>query len=391
MRIMLIHPSAEEQTILHRALITEGYHRIMPYYSLDCVKHFLLNVKTQPPCENTLPDVILMDDFNCSEQIFNLCSLFREDPLLHHIPILLLSDTSHMAFLQKAIEHGVTDYIQKPVHPTEMLNRTRLAYRLKQETEQNMNREKELANMFSRMQEDVQLARQIQFGILPPETCEKNIHISAAYLPSEHLSGDMYYWVKIDEHRYSVILIDVVGHGIHAALISMSVRSLLHGLLTRVIDPILVMQELNKHIHTLFAEHNKNHLLSYYFTTIYAVIDTREHTIEYVNAGHPSGFFLTEENEITMMNDGCPPIGLISDMAIKTGKLHYNSRTKMVFFTDGLVEMSNHHFWTDNLKEHLLQSVHSDNFQLMQHIVKKRNIASPQRDDICIIIIDLTP
>ncbi|OEH92806.1 response regulator [Bacillus solimangrovi] len=388
MHILLIHAiSAERRNLIDLLKSHKNTKQITKFKSIESANGYLLKVTN----DTSIPDVILVDNFNNSNKVLKLCSNMRKQTWLKYIPVLLLSDTSHMSFLERAINHGVTDYINKPVHPTEVLNRISLSVKLKIESEENRRREKELAYMFKSIHEDVELARQIQSGILPNEITDNNIQISALFQPSEQLSGDMYYWVKINDHQYAIILIDIVGHGIHAALVSMSFRSLLHGLLTRVVDPILVIEELNDHIHQLFKQQNRTRLLNYYFTALYAVIDTAEQTIEYVNAGHPDGLFITEQQDLLLMNEGCPPIGLIPNMVVKKEKIAYHSQTKLLFFTDGLIEISNQKLWTDRLISHLKQSFYLDNEKLLNRIIDSRNNESIQNDDICIIAINLKP
>lgn len=111
--------------------------------------------------------------------------------------------------------------------------------------------------------------------------------INGIFEPSNQLSGEIYFWTELGEGEYGLIIIDVSGHGIHSALISMSMRSLMAGLIKRVKDPCLIAQELNKHMIKLFQESEKKKLMSPYFTAFIAYIDSNNIVLEYVNAGHP--------------------------------------------------------------------------------------------------------
>lgn len=98
--------------------------------------------------------------------------------------------------------------------------------------------------------------------------------MDAIYIPSDDLSGDMYACYQIDYDRYGVIIIDVMGHGISSSLVSMLLRSLLRGLIVRVIDPVYVAIELENHVRNLFPSHANE--LRYLFSMIYLVIDTKK-------------------------------------------------------------------------------------------------------------------
>ena len=119
------------------------------------------------------------------------------------------------------------------------------------------------------LHDDLLLAREVQKGALSKPIKDEQIHIEGVYLPSDILGGDMYAWYKIDNNRYGIFLMDVMGHGVASALVSMSVRSLLRGIINKCIEPDLVMQELNHHIYSLFSGGDSLQIRNYYITAIY--------------------------------------------------------------------------------------------------------------------------
>lgn len=130
----------------------------------------------------------------------------------------------------------------------------------------------------------VELAKKIQHNLLTPLIQNKEVTMEAVYIPSDDLSGDIYACYQIDLYRYGVIVIDVMGHGISSALVSMLLRSLLRGLIVRVIDPVSVASELEKHVQNLFPDETND--MRYLFSMIYLVIDTKEHSIIPDDHGH---------------------------------------------------------------------------------------------------------
>lgn len=88
-------------------------------------------------------------------------------------------------------------------------------------------------------------------ALSPPLNLEY-IQIDGLYVTSNTLGGDMYCWFKINEHLTAILLYDAMGHGIAASLVTMSVRSLLKGMITNLIDPVTVIRELNRQIYELF-------------------------------------------------------------------------------------------------------------------------------------------
>ncbi len=106
---------------------------------------------------------------------------------------------------------------------------------------------------------DLELAKQIQTKVMSIPLRNDSIEIHGMYSPSQRLGGDLYKWYHIDQDQYGVILLDVMGHGIASALISMSVHSLLRGIITRCVDPVNVILELNKQVKEMY-HHHEGHL-----------------------------------------------------------------------------------------------------------------------------------
>lgn len=160
--------------------------------------------------------------------------------------------------------------------------------------------------------------------------------MEAVYIPSDDLSGDIYACYQIDLYRYGVIVIDVMGHGISSALVSMLLRSLLRGLIVRVIDPVSVASELEKHVQNLFPDETND--MRYLFSMIYLVIDTKERKIEYTNAGHPAGLLVFEDGSVHELDKGGLAIGSPFSLPFEKGVIDYNRRARLLLYTDGILE-----------------------------------------------------
>lgn len=202
-----------------------------------------------------------------------------------------------------------------------------------------------------RMQEqklasDLELARNLQKSILSKPIKNKEIDISGLYLPSAQLAGDMYAWYQIDDDRYGIILLDIMGHGVASSLVSMSIRSLLRGIIQYHIKPEDVLQELNSHMKCLYRENGSEY--SFYFTAIYVLVNTRLKTIEYASAGHPAGILINEDHSFNYLEVGSIPIGMLPHIKIETGVVPLKGRSHIILYTDGLTESFGIHK-TDNI------------------------------------------
>lgn len=187
-----------------------------------------------------------------------------------------------------------------------------------------------------RLKREIDMAKNIQSSVLSPAIVDENIEIDAAYFPSEMLAGDMYAWFQIDNTSYGVVLIDVMGHGMASALISMSIRSLLRGMVMRLKDPVKIIDEMNKHMCNLFPD--SDDLPKIHLTALCLIIDTKMKTIKYVNAGHPPGY-LYSHSHMEALDVGTFVLGAFSNMPISKGVLTYKEKDKIILYTDGLLEV----------------------------------------------------
>ena len=244
-------------------------------------------------------DLILLDIMMPEIDGLEVCRRLQKEEKFKDIPIIFVTALEDANKLAEALDMGAMDYITKPINKVELLARMRVALRLKSELNWHKEQEENLRN-------ELDLATQVQRNLLSSPLREEHIKIEASYLPSFKLAGDMYYWYKIDENRYGIILLDVMGHGVSASLVCMFISSVLRETIKCLIDPELVMKDLNKYMTLL---HNENDNIPYYFTAIYLVVNTEDRTIEYVNAGHPSGYVLVDETNVVELNRGSCAVG----------------------------------------------------------------------------------
>ncbi|RXS85516.1 SpoIIE family protein phosphatase [Geobacillus sp. PK12] len=233
----------------------------------------------------------------------------------------------------------------------------------------------------------VELAKKIQQNLLTPLIQNEAVTMDAVYIPSDDLSGDIYACYQIDLYRYGVIVIDVMGHGISSALVSMLLRSLLRGLIVRVIDPVSVASELEKHVQTLFPDEAND--IRHLFSMIYLVIDTKERKIEYTNAGHPAGLLVFDDGSVHELDKGGLAIGSPFSLPFEKGVIHYDKRARLLLYTDGILE---------EIDPSILQSIEKIRSctQMCRHLPDKRflerlisqgpPLVSPS-DDICLLSI----
>ncbi|MED1434860.1 fused response regulator/phosphatase [Bacillus mycoides] len=322
-------------------------------------------------------DLILLDIMMPEIDGLEVCRRLQNEEKFKDIPIIFVTALEDANKLAEALDIGAMDYITKPINKVELLARMRVALRLKSELNWHKEQEENLRN-------ELDLATQVQRNLLSSPLREDHIKIEASYLPSFKLAGDMYYWYKIDENRYGIILLDVMGHGVSASLVCMFISSVLRESIKCLIDPELVIKDLNKYMTLL---HNENDNIPYYFTAIYLVVNTENRTIEYVNAGHPSGYVLVDEENIIELDRGSCAIGFFDEIKVEKTVIPFEKNAQILLFTDGVLEsIANDEFESEEKLRTFTERKWGDLEEEIEGFYKEEQ-KKTQSDDMCLIMI----
>ncbi|EJR36163.1 fused response regulator/phosphatase [Bacillus mycoides] len=322
-------------------------------------------------------DLILLDIMMPEIDGLEVCRRLQNEEKFKDIPIIFVTALEDANKLAEALDIGAMDYITKPINKVELLARMRVALRLKSELNWHKEQEENLRN-------ELDLATQVQRNLLSSPLREDHIKIEASYLPSFKLAGDMYYWYKIDENRYGIILLDVMGHGVSASLVCMFISSVLRESIKCLIDPELVIKDLNKYMTLL---HNENDNIPYYFTAIYLVVDTEKRTIEYVNAGHPSGYVLVDEENIIELDRGSCAVGFFDEIKVEKTVIPFEKNAQILLFTDGVLEsIANDEFESEEKLRAFTERKWGDLEEEIEGFYKEEQ-KKTQSDDMCLIMI----
>lgn len=376
MSICIVDDNPVNLMLVERILKNAGYPRIVTADSAAKLFNYL-RMSMEEPHSGTV-DLILMDLMMPEIDGIEACRRIQQVEELKDIPIIIVTALGDSNKLAEALDAGAMDYVMKPINKVELLARIRSALRLKYEKDWHKERDKHI-------REELELAKQVQRSVLSPPIRDDNVSIAAIYRPSFELAGDMYAWERIGEHRYSVILYDVMGHGISSSLVCMFISSVLQSAMTRITDPERVIHSLNRYMSLLRM---KEQYLHYYFTAIYLVIDTREKTIEYVNAGHLPGILLEEGGKVTMLDQGTCAVGFFNQIEVRKTVIRYENPAQIALFTDGLLEL----FEGDldrgiaRVAELLRQGRGEQVTDAVDELIGRQE-NSDQQDDMCFVVI----
>jgi len=184
-----------------------------------------------------------------------------------------------------------------------------------------------------RLAQEIDIAAQIQRKILPEIPLNLGSQRIAAFNePAKLIGGDFYDFYPFDDGSYSVLVADISGKGIPAALFMGSVRNILR--VERELDnnPGVLLKNSNRLI-TRESEYGM------FVTVFYAHIDPCLHTITFGSAGHNSQLLIKKKSgEVLFINASGKPLGILAEHEFEEKTLQYDEGDLLMLFTDGVVE-----------------------------------------------------
>ena len=206
-----------------------------------------------------------------------------------------------------------------------------------------------LAEQQEQMDQELALAREVQQALLPQSypSFPKNesqansaLHFAHRYLPEGRVGGDFFTITQISDTQAGVLICDVMGHGVHAALVTAVERVLVEEIHSLAGDPGAFLGELNQRLHHFFEPLST----SMFVTAIYMVIDTATGVVRFANASHPQPLHISRaQNSVRPMGDTTKrhpfALGVTKDSVYATEEDSVKAGDFLLLYTDGLCEL----------------------------------------------------
>ena len=235
-------------------------------------------------------------------------------------------------------------------------------------------------------QRDLELAHEVQHGFLPRERPKFDDYVFYDYYrPAHQVGGDYYDYIVLDDERLAIIVADVVGHGIAAALLMAKFSAEVRFALAKGTSASEAVAELNEAIEGMSLDR--------FVTMSLTLLDTKNDELTLVNAGHMPSIFRRANGEIFQpgIEYSSVPIGVMDDAEFPELKVKLNAGDMVVMYTDGVNESMNKDseiFGTERLLRHISANGVNDPAELGESIIRdvKRFIGDgEQLDDICLV------
>lgn len=255
----------------------------------------------------------------------------RQQEKYQGVPILFL--TSH-GDPQKRIEvfrFGATDYVLKPFLAPELESRIMGYLERKRAFETILEHEREL-------KESIEQARVTQASLMPAELpVITGASLAVKYVPAEDLAGDYYDFYDLGEGKVGILVADVAGHGISAALVSFLIAGILKHNAAGYPQPDALLQRTNEMLHGKIPE-------ARYATAFYAAFDPKDASLTYASAGHPPAVLIRPSNgEVTRLFVEGTPLGMTppDKTEYQPGSVALEAGDKVLFQSDAILEIEN--------------------------------------------------
>ena len=183
---------------------------------------------------------------------------------------------------------------------------------------------------------DVELAAQVQRLFLPAAAPKvAGLDLAGMMLPLASVGGDYYDYIPVGTHAVQIVIADVSGKGVPAALLMSATAAAIRLEANRDRNILQQVDRLNAEIGSL-ADPDR------YVTLLVAEIDTHRQLIQYVNCGHNSPLlFRAKTGALAHMDSSCPPIGLFPDENCELASADLTDGDVLLFYTDGVTEAEN--------------------------------------------------
>jgi len=291
-----------------------------------------------------LPDLVLLDIMMPKKDGYQVCEELKGNDRSAHIPIIFLSAKSQVEDKIRGLDLGGADYVTKPFDRGEVLARVRTQLNIARLTNEIMDANKELLRKQKRLDEDLEAAAGIQQSLLPQGVPDmRNVAVAWRFMPCESIGGDIFNVVQLDETRWGIYMLDVSGHGVPSALVTVSASQMLQthrGLLLKKAATPPPYYEIRSpaEVLNLLDQEYPIERFNKYFTISYLILDLKEGLLRYSNAAHPSPILLHMDGTLELLDEGGTIIGMGGVLPFEEGRKQVRPGDKLILYTDGIVE-----------------------------------------------------
>ncbi|MCZ8344242.1 MAG: SpoIIE family protein phosphatase [Leptospira sp.] len=247
-----------------------------------------------------------------------------------------------------------------------------------------------LFHMVVDSKKELDRAKSIMKKIMPSSLpISPNLSYGVSHIPLEQVGGDFYDVTKLDDDIFAVLIADISGHGLSAAVLAAMSHMVLKNFETEIkLSPSVFLTNLN---HMLYGK-----LAGNFLTAFYGVVDTKNNSLVCATAGHHPPFLVKrEEKEFSELGIKGKILGLIPDLFYEEKHLTFEPGDRLILFTDGISEHASKDrtkkYDESLLKEAIRSSLHMQPQNTADFLIQESKRFTTQEtfeDDVTLLIVD---
>lgn len=289
------------------------------------------------------PTLILQDLVMPDIDGLTLVKFYRATAKLKEIPIIVLSSKEEALTKADSFAAGANDYLVKLPDKIELIARIRYHSRAYINLLERNLAYSSLEKSQNALARELAKAGEYVVSLLPEPMNTKTIETFWRFIPSAQLGGDAFGYHWIDDENFAIYLLDVCGHGVGSALMSVSAYNVLRGNTIGGIDsrdPASVLSALNKSFQ--MSDHN-----GLYFTIWYGVFNKITKKLSYASGGHPPAFVIFENGEYLKLSNENFIIGGLPEFPYVSSEVELKLPATIFVYSDGVyeIEKPDHSIW----------------------------------------------
>ncbi len=322
-QILIIDDDPAIQILLKRTLHSQGYEISVASNGKEGLAQ----------ARQLRPGLVLCDWNMPLMNGLEVCRQVKATPELSTTIFVLLTARTSIEDRVEGLDAGADDFLSKPIEMPELKARVRAGLRLHQ-LSRDLQHQKQLL--------EAELAEAAEYvgSILPDRMTDPPVTIDARFIPSRQLGGDGfdYYW--LDSEHLAIYLLDAAGHGLRAALPTLSVLNVLRSRALPKINyyqPSDVLRGLNE----TFQMTQRN---DKYFTIWYGVYNRVKRELVYASAGHPPAVLLSGSPaspiQVRRLKTMGLPVGMFPEADYLDQCCEVTPKSTLYIFSDGIYEIN---------------------------------------------------
>ena len=337
------------------------------------------------------PDLILLDIVMPGMSGYEVCEQLKQDSATAAIPVIFITAKTTTEDEKHGLEIGAVDYITKPISPDIVKVRVQTQLALKKNMEDLQRAYSVIEKQKDRMQEELNVARDIQLAMVPkvfPESDDYSLH--AILEPAREVGGDFYDAFVVDEEHICFSVGDVSGKGVPAALFMAMAKTLIKSRASSDLSTASIVTHVNDEL-------SKNNEGCLFVTLFVCIFNIRTGELLTTNAGHNPPLLKHVDGSITALSarDGLV-VAAMEGIAYTENRIQLQKGETLLLYTDGVTEADNitGEFFGENLLEKLFHDYREESVEdLAHHIVETTHAfegMNRQADDITVLAFHYT-